>query len=509
MNGSALVLSALVALVSSVAWADEQHLVDLPGPEAVAALAALPVETSVRGEQTQPLIIKAETLPPEMRDAVTVDSSGNARVPFLFPDSVLIQFEPFATATDIAEVIGKFGWSVRETFPHLGLIRVEANLVPYVTAAGASDDPNGSVLQGVFDAMADYETDEFVAAAAPDLVMRGQFSYVAGAAPQIVKVNAETLDWGITDIEADQLWSNTAAMDGALFGVMDSGFSRHKDLVFSGLPANNTAYDHGNHVAGIACARHNNVGVAGVIPNCHLSVYSVSRVAVGTTQDPTAQFLAYFSDIIASVEVFADEQHDLRSLNVSLGYNWRSNFGIDPDVLDSESAQYRRALVESHGKMALALLRWAQNNDVVVFSAAGNDSNGDDTRVSAQYASPFNWAAIVGRQIGVNSGAIVEAHDRDGKRAIFSNKDGHISCPGQDILSTVAYDNFQAVDNAYGLLSGTSMASPYCAAGHTLLGLLRPNLTSQQLLDCMLASPLLTDKQVPMLRLHDALAKCS
>jgi subtilisin family serine protease len=512
MNIKMLVTGAMISAAAVAdSHAQDYHLVDLPEPAAIAALAALPVEPGQRGGLAQPLLVDAETLPPAAREGLPIDLNGNVRVPFLAPDSVMVQFEPFATAEDIAGVIEKYQWSVRETFPELGLIRVAADLTPYIVSAPSSDDPNAAVLQGVFEAMADYETDDYVAAAAPDLVMRAQFSFVSGASPEIVQVDQETLDWGIGDIQADQLWSYPGATDGALFGVMDSGFSRHDDLDFlSGLAQHNTPYDHGNHVAGIACAAHNQIGVAGVIPKCFLSVYSVSRLAAGTTtQDPTAQFLSYFSDIVASVEVFAAEQHDLRSLNISLGYNWRGNFGINPDKDDGELGQYRKALVESHGKMAMALLRWAERNDVVVFSAAGNDSNGDDERVSAKYASPFNWAAIVGRENGIMSGVVVEAHDEDGRRTAFSNAGGHISCPGQDILSTVAYVNFQPVQNGYGRLSGTSMASPYCAAGLTLLSLVLKQRRPIELLDCMLASPAKSDDAVPMLRLKDAFDRCS
>ena len=49
---------------------------------------------------------------------------------------------------------------------------------------------------------------------------------------------------------------------------MDVGFAAHEDITFSTLGAGVNIEDHGNHVAAIACAKHNNKGVKGVIPNC-------------------------------------------------------------------------------------------------------------------------------------------------------------------------------------------------------------------------------------------------
>ena len=68
----------------------------------------------------------------------------------------------------------------------------------------------------------------------------------------------EMTNWGIADIEADQLWDMPGARDGVLFGVMDVGFARHEDLTFLELPPDIDVDNHGNHVAAIACGRHDN-----------------------------------------------------------------------------------------------------------------------------------------------------------------------------------------------------------------------------------------------------------
>jgi subtilisin family serine protease len=129
--------------------------------------------------------------------------------------------------------------------------------------------------------------------------------------------------------------------------------------------------------------------------------------------------------------------------------------------------------------------------------------------IDAKYASPFNWAAINARALGVKNGVVVEAHDQLGKRASFSNTGGNISCPGVNILSTVAHDSKSELSNiAYGEMSGTSMASPYCAAGLMLFRLVRRDYDGEHALDCLLKSKSKTDFGIPMLKLKDALDAC-
>jgi subtilisin family serine protease len=144
----------------------------------------------------------------------------------------------------------------------------------------------------------------------------------------------------------------------------------------------------------------------------------------------------------------------------------------------------------------------------VIFSAAGNDSSGVPKPISAKYASPFNWAALNARERGLRNGVIVEAHDSSNKRASFSNVGGHISCPGVDVLSAVAHaSDGETSQSMYGKMSGTSMASPYCASAHLLFGLVRPGYSGTKIIDCLLASTQKTDTGTPIPKLTQALAK--
>jgi subtilisin family serine protease len=318
----------------------------------------------------------------------------------------------------------------------------------------------------------------------------------------------ETLDWGIEDIEADELWTMDGAMDGAIVGVMDAGFNRHEELTFIGFPSINEPDDHGNHVAAILCGRHDNGrGVRGVLPRCMVrarigDVFFRSIEGGGVTQ-----FMALFSQILGSLDRFVDSHADVETFNVSLGYNWRSNFGINPD---EASSGLWRVLVENQGLMLVSVLEAADAEVKVIFSAAGNDSSGLSAPINAKFASPFNWAAITAREENrVANGVVVEAHDRNGKRASFSNVGGHISCPGVNVYSATAFGpGRRLVPNAYGEMSGTSMASPYCAGGYQLLRLVRPGYTSAELIECMIDSIATSTSGAPMLKLSQAAVNC-
>ncbi len=124
--------------------------------------------------------------------------------------------------------------------------------------------------------------------------------------------------------------------------------------------------------------------------------------------------------------------------------------------------------------------------DYVLFVvAAGNDSDGRDTPISARWASPFAWAGTQESAAGEmpTNILVVEAVDREGMRASFSNTGGHVSAPGVDIMSTLA-----AGRDAFGVCSGTSQAAPHVAALAALLFELDPKKTPADVAQLIKAS---------------------
>jgi len=226
------------------------------------------------------------------------------------------------------------------------------------------------------------------------------------------------------DIDAPEGW--TAAFGagsfpnagGARVGILDTGIDRtHADLLnktktcatansSTGLVVNGTCSDdnlHGTHVAGTIGAEANNLaGVAGVAPNAEFAIFK-GLDAAGT---------GFYADIVAGVH-WLHTTGGAKIISMSIG-------GPKDDALDRE-------LTEAYAA------------GVLLIAAAGND--GDST---ANYPAFHRDVVSVG------------AIDAAGKRARFSNcnSDVEIAAPGVDVWST-----FPA--NAYGVISGTSMATPH------------------------------------------------
>lgn len=440
----------------------------------------------------------------------STEPKEKSKVPLAVADSMIIQFQPDVSQSQIDDYLKSHDFEVVDTIPSLGAVKVKTDLSRFFKPDVSDNNSNETVIKGLVAASQEFKKDPRIREATPDLFLHGQadISNFMVATNVLDTTTSKLTDWGIKDIQADQLWSLDGATDGVLFGIMDVGFGKHDDLVYLDPLANVPVEDHGTHVSGIACGRHSNpVGTQGVLPNCFIRARYGEVYLQATQGGEVVKFVTAYSQILSSLAKFVDSYDDVSVFNISLGYNWMSNFGINPDAKESE---LYRALVEIQGPVLITLLQNAEKKGKVIFSAAGNDSTGILPPIDAKYASPFNWAAINARAFGNKNGIVVEAHDKFGKRAPFSNSGGNISCPGVGILSTVAHDSKKQVSKlSYGEMSGTSMASPYCASGLMLLRLVRQDLDGERALDCILKTKAKTDAGVPMLRLKDALDACA
>jgi len=480
-----------------------------PSAETMSAIESLETATKEPQTFTGPTVFKWQVAP-EVQSSLAFEN-GKAVVPLYAKDRLLVKLAPDITAEALNGLIEQYDFVVEETYPDLASILVQVDLSTHFKAEITDNSVNDMVERGLAEVMKTYEADPRILAATPDTIFSTQQTITNMLTPSGIVMSGpvaqQTMDWGIKDIEADQVWHLDGAQDGATLGIIDAGFARHEDLTFSGFLVSTPVDDHGNHVAGIACARHNQIGTMGVLPNCFVKAKTEDFFFDSTEGGDVLNFVNSFSAILSSLNTFATQQDDVAAFNLSLGYNWMSNFGIDPDASGSTTW---RTLVEGQGIFMVSILRWAQDNNKIVFSAAGNDSAPGHT-ISALYASPFNWAAIMGRQLGgITSGVVVEAHDSNGDPAVFSNKDGHISCPGQDILSPIAHDAAGVRSGkAYGLMSGTSMASPYCAAAYALLSLVVPERDSSKLMNCLTTTTFHTSRGIPRVKLTQAVAACT
>ena len=193
-----------------------------------------------------------------------------------------------------------------------------------------------------------------------------------------------------------------------------------------------SSFSHGTHVAGCAGAATNNgTGVASI-------GFGVRLIAVKSTDQ--AQ---YVTDGYSGVVYAADAGADV--INMS----WGGSGG---------------------GQTGQNIIDYARNKGCVPVAAAGNNN-------STSIFYPAGYSGVI----------TVAATTTGDARASFSNYGSwiKISAPGTDIRSTYIGSSGSTITNTYGSLQGTSMASPIVAGLCGLMLSLNPNLTQQQIENCL------------------------
>jgi len=220
------------------------------------------------------------------------------------------------------------------------------------------------------------------------------------------------------------------------------------------IRSSNNAYDdnmHGTHCAGtIGAVGNNGVGVAGV--NWHVKLMPLKFLDSSGSGTST--------DAIKAIEYAVQMGVDILS----------NSWGGGGFSTSMETA-----------------IKKANDASILFVAAAGND--GTDNDAIPHYPSNYEVANVVA----------VAASDHGDNRALWGSGGGDDGCgfvcsnavaatpgsnygkttvdiaaPGKEILSTVP-------GNSYGVLSGTSMATPHVAGGAALLLSVNPNLTVAQL----------------------------
>jgi subtilisin family serine protease len=354
--------------------------------------------------------------------------------------------------------------------------------------------PNREALEA---AKAAFEND-------PNVIWVGEnslFTLNAMPADPLVPQAAEDMDyqWGLHALKLPEAWDYIQGH--AFVGVVDSGietahpelqqnfrphlsydFGHHDSDVDELAPniqqGNETSVDsvpygeppklagHGTHVAGIIAASANNgTGGSGVCWNCSLMIGKSARIIPSSY----GHFLNLdFASSLAAITWMADS--GVQVINMSFG-----------------GQQDEPPCTNPEDPLCVALTH-AQEMDVVMVAAAGNESDQD---VDYPAADP----SVIG----------VGAVDIDGNAPIWSSAgpEKELAAPGVHILSSfytgVEYipseshtDEFNPeCTNSlhplpdYGPCSGTSMATPHISGSAAILRSANPLLTSDQIRDLL------------------------
>ena len=284
--------------------------------------------------------------------------------------------------------------------------------------------------------------------------------------------------WGISSVGLDQLWQKPVVNSKRpVIAILDTGVDiTHPDLVDniwtnsveaegeSGYDNDNNGFKsdvhgwdfinntadihdwnmHGTHVAGIAAASNNELGIVGANPQALIMPITVMQ------SDGTGDVATIIQGINYAVA------NGATVINLSLGTY-------------SNSSAFRQALANAYGHC-------------VIVAAAGNDGRPiyPECGIGGTPMFPAGYSFVLGVQATKSS-----SDEGSGYRASFSNYDcdgatfshGHdaygdegvnyeLSAPGAGILSTVPGGNYKT-------LNGTSMAAPLVAGGISALQMVK------------------------------------
>lgn len=371
--------------------------------------------------------------------AVSPETSGGG---VYVAGEVLVKFKPVSSAQDRIASVAALGHAVVDHLHPPGWVRVRI-------AAGQSMAQVLATYQGDARVAAAQPNYRYRAAAVPNDAQYGQLwafnntGQIVGTGSYVPMSGAAGDDMGL-----EPAWDHIADCSNVVVAVIDSGVNyTHQDLGpnmwngGAGFPNHGhdfvdndddpmDQFGHGTHVAGILGAvGDNGTGTTGV---CQRARIMAVRVLDDTGAGTTATTMQGIG--------FAVTQ-GARVINMSLA----GSGGFDAALSDA--------------------ITQAQNGDVVVIVAAGNEARNNDLAGNAIFPCAFTQPNLL----------CVAALDQNYALAAFSNwgpNSVDLGAPGTNILST--WGGAGSNSSSYNTLNGTSMAAPQVAGLATMLRAFNP-----------------------------------
>jgi len=350
-------------------------------------------------------------------------------------DQVLVKFKPTATRQSIAGSIQLFDLHVIRELPEVGVFQIRI--------------PEGSSVEETISVL---EKNPYVESVRPNYIARicatpndtyFDFQYALYNRGQSVGPPGSPQGTSRADISATTAWEETKGREDIVIAVIDTGVDMlHPDLL-SKISSPGKDYvnqdddatddnGHGTFVSGIIAAEtNNNEGIAGVAWNCKiLPVKAMDENGEG-----------YYSWIIEGIIWAVD--NGAHVINLSIG-------GPDHDPALEEAVRY------------------ANQNEVVVVSSAGND------------AEPVYYPAAYDEYV-----LAVAATDYDDSRLSWSNfgPEVDVAAPGEWVISCMPtwYFGTGSIPYAYG--DGTSFSCAYVSGFAALIKSLKDWMSADDIMD--------------------------
>lgn len=272
-----------------------------------------------------------------------------------------------------------------------------------------------------------------------------------------VQAFAQTLPNGINRVDGDL--SSTRSGNGygsvnADIAILDTGIQfSHSDLYVyrqktfvAGTSSANDDNGHGTHVAGIAAAKDNSIGVVGMAPGAKL--WAIKVLDKNGSGD--------LSTVIKGIDLITQYASQIEVANLSFGCECKS-IAFDTAINNSVKAGITFVVAAGNSGKDASTFSPANNPNVIAVSAIG-DSDGKcgGKGPSTGFGSDDTLASFS------NYGVVVD-----------------MAAPGVKIYSTYK-------GNSYATLSGTSMAAPHVAGAAALYEAQHPGASPAEVRNALL-----------------------
>lgn len=367
------------------------------------------------------------------------DLSGkNDRKPKRTEDELIVKFKSGTDDQARKKSHAKFGATKKKEFSRLRMhhvklrkgITVEEAIQEYAqdpnveyaepnfiyTAEALPDESRFSELWGM------YNTGQTGGTPGADIHAGAAWDITTGSRDVVVAVIDTGIDYNHPDL-APNIWKNPGETAGNL---IDDDGNGYPDDIYGIDTFNHFSWPfddngHGTHVAGtIGAVGNNGIGVAGV--NWNVQIVTCKFLNAGGSGDTSGavECLEYIRGL------------KVKGVNIVATSNSWGGGDYSQALYDAINAQ----------------------RDILFIAAAGNDGADLTTNGWNHYPSGYELPNIIS----------VAATDHNDNKAVFSNygrRSVDISAPGVKILSTLPAQNKWNITGGYGLLSGTSMATPH------------------------------------------------